>query len=163
MITAAVMKGLKKIASKNFIWAHEHWKFVKTSKIKDDVIFCRHDLMIKPFSGYIWMGIDVAFGNRLNRPTSWGLGWINDPPFSPSPKKTPRYRLLEKPPGKYCFRKATWGLGLPVRYSSRMLLVFLVSVILCLVLFSVMLTSLFYAFFKRFVNKRDTYQRWMKI
>ena len=57
------------------------------------------------------MGIDVAFGNRLNPPKSWGVGLINDPPLPPPPqkkkKKTPRDRLLEKPPGKYCLRKAT--------------------------------------------------------
>ena len=131
--------------------------------------------MIKLFWWYTWMGIDVAFGNRLNRPTSWGLGWINvggggggggglinSPPLPPPPppqkkkKKTPRDRLLEKPPGKYCLRKATWGLGLPVRYSNRMLLVFLVSLILCVVIFNVMLTSFFYVFFKEFINKRYT-------
>ena len=85
-------------------------------------------------------------------------GWVEllTPPFSPSPKKAPRERLLEKPPGKYCLRKATWELGLPVRYSNRMLLVFLVSLILCVVIFNVMLTSFFYVFFKGFINKRYT-------
>ena len=87
-------------------------------------------------------------------------GWVElmTPPLPPPPKKkkTPRDRLLEKPPGKYCLRKATWGLGLPVRYSNRMLLVFLVSLILCVVIFNVMLTSFFYVFFKEFINKRYT-------
>ena len=86
-------------------------------------------------------------------------GWVElmpPPPFLSLPQKNTQGQVVRKATGKYCLRKATWGLGLPVRYSNRVLLVFLVSLILCVVLFNVMLTSFFCVFFKRFVNKRYT-------